>query len=70
MPVEAEEESGLPGAETTIAEWRGIISSAEVGKEREIQEEKDKVTNGARRKRRKLDVGLKLINGEGKGTWD
>lgn len=29
-----------------------------------------KATNEARGRRRKLDVGLKLMNGERRGTWD
>lgn len=70
MAAETEQEGGLPGTGTTITEWRGIIPSANVGETREGQEGKDKVTNGARRKGRKLDACWKLINGQSKETWD
>lgn len=55
--------------ETMIKDCIGIISSAEGGK-RGRKGKSKKETNGARRRRRKLDVGLKLINGECKGARD
>lgn len=48
-----------------------LKSSGEGGRGRREGEKKG--INGARerrRRRRKLDVGLKLINGEHRGTWD
>lgn len=55
---------GRIATETPTRERRGILSSAQDGEERERKGR----TSGARRRRRRLDVGWKLINGESRGS--